>query len=46
LIHRFWLELLGELGIVNPERLNTPLAEANELLAVFAASQRTTKYGK
>ena len=42
----FWLEMLGDLGIMNPEKLKIPLSEANELLAIFAASQRTAKYGK
>jgi four helix bundle protein len=39
----FWLELLGETGIVEPEKLANLLLEANELLAIFAASQRTAK---
>jgi four helix bundle protein len=42
----FWLEMLGDLGITNPEGLRTSLEEANELLAIFAASQHTAKYGK
>jgi four helix bundle protein len=42
----FWLDLLGELEILNLEKLKEPIAEANELLAIFAASQRTAKYGK
>jgi four helix bundle protein len=42
----FWLEMLAELEILTPEKLKTPLVEANELLAIFAASQRTAKYGK
>lgn len=42
----FWLELLEDLDILNPEKLGMPIAEANELLAIFAASQRTAKYGK
>jgi four helix bundle protein len=37
----FWLELLVETGIVRPSRMAALLAEANELLAIFAASQRT-----
>jgi four helix bundle protein len=37
----FWLELLGEAGIVEQKRLEELLLEANELLAIFAASQRT-----
>lgn len=39
----FWLELLVETGIVSPPKMQNLLAEANELLAVFAASQRTVK---
>lgn len=42
----FWLEMLDELEIASPEKLKIPLAEANELLAIFATSQRTAKYGK
>jgi len=39
----FWVELLGETGILKPDRLDGLLSEANELLAIFAASQRTAK---
>ena len=39
----FWLELLAETGIVEQNKLMSLLLEANELLAIFAASQRTTK---
>jgi four helix bundle protein len=39
----FWLELLGETVIVPEKRLKELLLEANELLAIFAASQRTAK---
>ncbi|HUU13686.1 MAG TPA: four helix bundle protein [Terriglobia bacterium] len=39
----FWLELLVETGVVPKERLAALLAEANELLAIFAASQRTAR---
>jgi len=39
----FWLELLGESGIVKPEKLRDILAEANQLLAIFSASRRTAK---
>ncbi len=42
----FWLDLLGELEVLNSEKRKEPTAEANELLAIFAASQRTAKYGK
>ena len=39
----FWLELLVETGIVPQARMVDLLAEANELLAIFAASQHTAK---
>ncbi|MGH9326594.1 MAG: four helix bundle protein [Terriglobia bacterium] len=39
----FWLELLTETSIVNPKQMDNLRAEANELLAIFAASQRTVK---
>ena len=39
----FWLELLSETGIVEQRKLVELLLEANELLAIFAASQRTAK---
>ncbi len=39
----FWLELLVETGIVSQARLDGLLTEANELLAIFAASQRTSR---
>ncbi len=39
----FWLELLIDTGIIAREKLNDLLKEANELLAIFAASQITAK---
>ena len=39
----FWLELLIETGIVRAGKLDELLREANELLAIFAASQRTAR---
>jgi four helix bundle protein len=39
----FWIECLVESGIVKAELLQDLLAEANELLAIFAASQRTAR---
>lgn len=39
----FWLELMGDTRIVNSGRVEGPIQEANELLAIFAASQRTAK---
>ena len=41
----FWLELLAEAGIFPKERLESLLREANELLAIFAASHRTARKG-
>lgn len=39
----FWLELLCESQIVKSSRLGLLLKEANELLAIFAASRHTAK---
>ena len=39
----FWLELLADAEVINRERLRELTAEANELRAIFAASQLTTK---
>ena len=39
----FWLELLLETGIVPEPKMGGLLTEANELLAIFSASQRTSK---
>jgi hypothetical protein len=39
----FWLELLSEAGVVPKNSVDDLLAEANELLAIFAASQRTAR---
>ena len=39
----FWLEMLVESGIVRAARMDSLLKEANELLAIFAASQRTAR---
>jgi four helix bundle protein len=41
----FWLELLIETGVLSAERTDDLLNEANELLAVFGASLRTSKQG-
>jgi four helix bundle protein len=38
-----WLELLSESSIIKPSRLHDLLDEANQLLAIFAASWRTLK---
>src|ERR1041385_4754981 len=42
----FWLELLVDSGIVAEKRMKDLLAEANELLAMFAAAQLTAKSNK
>ena len=39
----FWLEMLIDTGIMKEEKLKDLLSEANELLAIFCASQRTAK---
>lgn len=39
----FWLELLIDTGIIAQAKLNNLLKEANELLSIFAASQKTAK---
>jgi four helix bundle protein len=39
----FWLEMLVETNIVSAKRLEDLLKEANEILAIFAASQRTAR---
>ncbi|HET9306198.1 MAG TPA: four helix bundle protein [Candidatus Sulfotelmatobacter sp.] len=41
----FWLELLGETGVADPEKLAALLRETNELTAIFGASLRTSKSG-
>jgi len=42
----FWLELLIETGVISKSRTEELLKEANEILAVFAASQRTARKKK
>jgi len=39
----FWLEALTEAGVVKPALLEPLLKEASELVATFAASQRTAR---
>ena len=41
----FWLELLTETDVLSNDRTKELLKEANELLAVFGASLRTSKPG-
>ncbi|MGA9545100.1 MAG: four helix bundle protein [Candidatus Sulfotelmatobacter sp.] len=38
-----WLELMTESGIVSAAKTEALLTEANELTAIFAASQRTAR---
>lgn len=38
-----WLELLVDTGIAQESKMKNLLGEANELLAIFAASQNTAK---
>ena len=42
----FWLELLVEVGLIKKSQMENLLREANELLAIFAASQRTARMGQ
>jgi four helix bundle protein len=37
----FWLEMLADSGIVPSKKLENMLDEANQLVAIFAASRRT-----
>jgi four helix bundle protein len=39
----FWLEMLVESGLVDLKRLQPLLDEANEILAIVAASQKTAR---
>jgi four helix bundle protein len=39
----FWLEMLGESGMVPASKLKDLNSEANELLSIFSASRRTAK---
>jgi len=38
-----WLELLSESGLVDPLSIRDLKAEANELVAIFAAARKTAK---
>ena len=42
----YWMELLVESGIVNRERLEGLMQEANELAAIMVASIKTSKAGR
>lgn len=37
----YWLELLGESGLMKGERIRQLMTEANELVAIFTASRKT-----
>ncbi len=39
----YWLELLEESGLLKGERIKGLMIEANELVAIFAASRKTAK---
>jgi four helix bundle protein len=39
----FWIELLVESGVVQPEKIAPVRREANELVSIFVASLRTVK---
>ena len=39
----YWLELLGESGIVKAERLDELMKEADELIAILVTSAKTVK---
>ncbi len=39
----FWIELLSETAILSPAEVSEAHQEASELLAIFAASQRTAR---
>ena len=39
----YWLELLGEAGIIPPTRLEPLMMEADELTAIMVASVKTVK---
>jgi four helix bundle protein len=39
----FWLEMLVESGLISLQKLVNLQTEANELLAIFAASRRTAR---
>jgi|SRR5579862_5730371 len=39
----FWIELLGDLGVMKKDRIEPLLQEARELARIFAASRQTAK---
>ena len=42
----FWLELIVESKIMKPERIESLLSEANELIRIFTASRQTARQNK
>ena len=42
----YWLEILGETKIARAESLSPLMKEANELVAIFAASAKTAKQSR
>jgi len=42
----YWMELLVETGLMNKERLEELMKEANEILAIVVTSIKTTKSRK
>ena len=42
----YWMELLGEIQLAQPEKLQPLMIEANELVAITVASIRTAKENK
>jgi four helix bundle protein len=42
----FWMEFLVDTGMVPKPRLESLLAEGNELVAIFVASRKTAKQNK
>jgi len=39
----YWLELLGESGMMKPSRLDRLIKEAGELVAIVTASRKTAR---
>jgi four helix bundle protein len=41
----YWLELLGDSGLIKADRLTRLQQEANELIAIITASRKTAEHG-
>jgi four helix bundle protein len=39
----YWLQLIQQSGFINPEKLDSLISEANELLSIFVASLKTAR---